>query len=85
MVRHNYVSNMYVHASASGASSHCIFFCRNEIANDEIAPIIPATITEEPWSPRNYTNVAFARATAQGQSTSPHTPLKNGRAKKNRM
>lgn len=53
--------------------------------SDEIAPIIPATITEEPWSPRTYTNVAFAKATAQGQSTGSHAPLKSGRAKKSRM
>lgn len=38
-------------------------------SNEEIAPIIPATISEEPWCPHNYTNVDFAHASAQGQGS----------------
>lgn len=55
-------------------------------ANDEVAPIIPATITEEPWSPHSYTNVAFAQATAHGQYPGQHSASKkHGKSKKSRM
>lgn len=48
----------------------------------EDVPTIPATISEELWSPHNYTNVDFAQASAQGQATSKS---KNIRSRKPRM
>ncbi len=63
------------------------YSCRNvgeAAVNDEVAPIIPATISEEPWSPHNYTNVAFAQAIAQGQATSSPTQAQL-KSRKSRM
>lgn len=60
--------------------------CRNSaeiLIGEEIAPIIPATISEEPWNPHNYTNVDFAQASVQGQAANGRSS--NIRSRKSRM
>ena len=50
-------------------------------SNDEVAPIVPTTKSEEPWSPHNYTNVDFAQASAHGQSTGKPKNVKPRRSR----
>ena len=61
---------------------YLFLLCVLRLSNEEAATVRPATtISEEPWSPHNYTNVDFAQANAQGQATSKPKKIKSSRTR----